>query len=187
MKNKEKFCWYAMLSMKYIMIVLVMGLCVVIGERVGYIRAEEAYEERITQEARNRAIEAMRQNEEDPYTLQLNSESEMLSKVLYGVKDNDSDDLRTYCWCVFNRVDNPAFPGNMADVISQPNQWMRYSEENPVVESLYRIAKEELDKWHTGDRRPVSNDYVFMSWRYDDICLRDSFEENSRTHYWRYS
>ena len=141
-----------------------------------WIDAYQAEQERLAQEA----------YESDPYTIQLNEEAEQLARVLYGVKDNKTDDLRTYCWCVFNRVDSKSYPATLADVIAQPNQWMRYDQTNPVLENLFELAREELDRWHTDSHRPVSSDYVFMSWSSNDICLRDNFAEGSGTHYWRY-
>lgn len=113
--------------------------------------------------------------------------AEIVSKVLYGVKDNSTDDLRTYCWCVFNRVDNPAFPSTIEDVVSQPNQWMRYSEDNPVLESIYGVAFEEVCKWFGDGYRPCTNEFVYMSWTPNEIVLRDTFVEKLReTHYWKF-
>lgn len=122
---------------------------------------------------------------QDPYEAQLDAEAEMLAKVLYGVRDNNTDDKRTYCWCVFNRVENVAFPDTLEDVIAQPEQWIRYDETNPVIEDLFQIARAELDTWHSSTRRPVSSEFVFVNWSSDDICLRDNFYEGSGTHYWR--
>lgn len=178
--------WYVVLGMKYLMVVLVAFLLVFIGERIGYNKAEANYEIRLEQYERERQVSAISEAENDPYFIQLNEEADMLARVLYGVKDNDTDDLRTYCWCVFNRVDNSAFPDTLEDVIAQPQQWMRYDQTNPILQSMYQVAKEELDKWHTDSHRPVSADYVFMSWSQDDICLRDKFNEGSGVHYWRY-
>ena len=121
----------------------------------------------------------------DPYQRQLDAEAEMLARVLYGVKDNSTDDLRTYCWCVFNRVDNALYPDTLAEVIAQPKQWMRYSPENPVLEDLYQIARAELDAWHTGTTRPCSAEYIYMTWSPSRIVLRDTWEENSWTDKWR--
>lgn len=130
--------------------------------------------------------EAKAEAELEPYTALLDSEADMLARVLYGVKDNSTDDLRTYCWCVLNRVDNRNYPATLSEVISQPGQWMRYSDDNPVVENLYRIAREELDRWHS-QRRPVSNEFVFMNWTEKEIVLRDNFRDGSGTHYWRWN
>lgn len=132
------------------------------------------------------AEEATRAAAENPYQLQLNADGELLARVLYGVKDNKTEDLRTYCWCVFNRVDNPAFPSTIEEVISQPSQWMRYADDNPVLENLYLIARAELDAWHTS-HRPCTSDFVYMNWSPSDIVLRDAWKEGSGTHYWRIS
>lgn len=114
------------------------------------------------------------------------AEAEMLARLLYGVKNNSTDDLYTLAWCVINRVDNPAFPGTVEGVINQPLQWMGYSADNPVLENLYRIADDVLTTWRSGGHRPVSDDYVYMSWSESDIVLRDNFTESRSTHYWRY-
>lgn len=114
------------------------------------------------------------------------AEAEMLARLLYGVKNNSTDDLYTMAWCVINRVDNPQFPSTVEAVINQPLQWMGYSADNPVLENLYRIADDVLTTWRSGGHRPVSDDYVYMSWSESDIVLRDNFTEKGSTHYWRY-
>ena len=186
-KANKKLCWYLSLACKYIAAVLVLVLCGFIGARIGQRKALETYAVWLDEYKAEQEMLAVKAVEEDPYTIQLNSEAEMLAKILYGVKDNKTDDLRTYCWCVFNRVENKAFPDTLEDVIAQPNQWMRYDATNPIIESLYQIARQELDKWHSDSHRPVSSDYVFMNWSKSDICLRDNFYEGSGTHYWRYN
>jgi len=113
-------------------------------------------------------------------------EAEMLARLLYGVKNNSTDDLYTMAWCVINRVDNPQFPSTVEAVINQPLQWMGYSADNPVLENLYRIADDVLTVWRSGGHRPVSDEYVYMSWSEYDIVLRDNFTEKGSTHYWRY-
>lgn len=114
------------------------------------------------------------------------AEAEMLARLLYGVKNNSTDDLYTMAWCVINRVDNPQFPSTLEAVINQPLQWMGYSADNPVLENLYRIAEDVLNVWRSGGHRPVSDEYVYMSWSENDIVLRDNFTESRSTHYWRY-
>ena len=114
------------------------------------------------------------------------SEAEAVARVLYGVKGNSVKDLRTYAWCIFNRVDNKSYPNTLAGVISQPNQWMAYSDNNAILDSLYEIAREELDRWYSG-HRPVSSDFVYMSWSPSEIVLRNRWEEKSGTKYWQWS
>lgn len=170
---------------------VVLAACVLAAYSVILCRWQHNKDMRIfsawadTYEARQKAV-AQAALESDPYTLQLNAEAEMLARVLYGVRDNSTDDLKTLCWCAFNRVDNPAFPNTLAAVIDTPKQWMGYSAGNPVLESLYQIAREQLEAWHGDGHRPVANTFVFMSWAPDDICLRDQWTAGSGTKYWRF-
>jgi hypothetical protein len=62
---------------------------------------------------------------------------------------------------------------------------MGYSDENPVLEDIYDLALTELKTWHNGGHRPMSNDYIYLSWSSKEIILRDTFEENKNTNYWR--
>lgn len=113
------------------------------------------------------------------------TEAEAVARVLYGVKGNSERDMRTYAWCIFNRVDDSKYPDTLAGVISQPSQWMAYSEKNAVLDRLYTIAEEELDRWHSG-HRPVASDFVYMSWSPSEIVLRNRWEETSGTKYWQW-
>ena len=146
------------------------------GEYQGKLMAwqQELNREREEQEAAARITENITQRE-----------AEALARVLYGVKDNSTDDLRTYAWCVLNRADNPAYPGTIEEVIAQPQQWMAYSADNPVLENLYQIAYEEIRLWQSGAHRPVSDEYVYMTWSPSDIVLRDTWKDGSGAHYWR--
>lgn len=182
LRANEKACKAFRIAGVCLLVCLAIVAYTAVIFRVASKHAVERYEVYLA-EVRAQEEEAARQ---DPYTLQLNAEAEMLARVLYGVRDNDTDDLKTYCWCVFNRVDNSQFPSTLEDVIAQPNQWMRYDQTNPILEDLYQLAREQLDAWHTDSHRPVSSEYVFMSWSSNDICLRDNFYEGSGVHYWRW-
>lgn len=185
-RANKRLCWFIGLMGKYLLCGLVLLAWTIAASRYGQARALKAYQLWLEEYKAEQAAAALRAIETDPYTIQLNEEAEMLARVLYGVKDNKSDDLKTYCWCVFNRVDYSHYPDSLRDVIAQPNQWMRYDPTNPVLESLYQIAREQLDAWHTNTHRPVSSEYVFMNWSANDICLRDVWAEGSGTHYWRF-
>lgn len=121
-----------------------------------------------------------------PDVLMVERESKAIAKVLYGVRNNSTDDLKTCVWCILNRVDSTMYPDTVEEVIAQPKQWMGYREDNPVLEDLYQLAHETLVQWYNGDRRPVSADYVYLNWTPSEIVLRDNWEDGSRTHYWRY-
>lgn len=186
-RGNRKLCWFIALGAKYLLVVLVLIAWTIAAARFGQKKALAQYEVWLEEYKVEQAEAARLAVENDPYTIQLNEEAEMLARVLYGVKDNKTDDLKTYCWCVFNRVDNSHYPDTLEDVIAQPQQWMRYDPTNPVLENLYQIARDQLDSWHTDSHRPVDSNYVFMNWSSKDICLRDNFNDGSGTHYWRWN
>lgn len=113
-------------------------------------------------------------------------EAREISRVLYGIKDNSENDLRTAVWCILNRVDNAGYPGNVYQVCSQSKQWMGYSSDNPVLDNLYKIAHEELETWYSGTR-PCDSSFVFLNWTPAKITLRDAWTDGSSTNYWRYT
>lgn len=113
----------------------------------------------------------------------MREDAKSIAKVLYGVKGNNENDLRTLVWCVLNRVDNKGYPGTVAEVVAQDRQWMGYSDSNPVLDDLFNLALGELDIWY-GGIRPCSPDFVFMNWTPSEITLRDTFEFSSKTHSW---
>ena len=112
-------------------------------------------------------------------------EAREIARVLYGVKDNSENDLRTAVWCILNRVDNTAYPNNVYQVCAQSQQWMGYSSDNPVLDNLYKIAKEELETWYSGIR-PVDDSYVYLKWSPKKIVLRNDWADNSSSDTWRY-
>lgn len=114
----------------------------------------------------------------------IKEEAEYIAKMLYGMRNNSERDLRTATWCALNRTDNPRFPNSVKEVCQQPSQWMGYSDDNPILENLYEIAIKELETWHN-NYRPVSEDYVYMSWSSKEILLRDTYEKTANTRYWQ--
>lgn len=113
-------------------------------------------------------------------------EAECIAKVLYGTaRNHSSDGQRAVVWCILNRVDHQSYPDTVVEVCAQPQQWMGYDERNPVLDNLYDVALETLKVWYNDGHRPMSPDYIFMSWSANEIVLRDKFEENRGTHYWR--
>ena len=118
---------------------------------------------------------------------EIEREAQFIAKVMYGVyrpEHNDSH-LRAVVWCIFNRVDNPAYPNSVQAVCQQAKQWMGYSDDNPVIAKLYDIALTELKSWHNGVPRPMTADYVYMNWSSREIYLRNTFVEDRNTSYWR--
>ena len=118
---------------------------------------------------------------------EIEREAEWIAKVMYGIyrPDHNDSDLRAIVWCILNRVDNHAYPDTVQAVCQQKSQWMGYSDDNPVIAKLYDIALAELKSWHNGVPRPMSAEYVYMTWSSKEILLRDTFAENKSTNYWR--
>lgn len=116
---------------------------------------------------------------------QIEREAEYIAKVIYGTARNHVDsDKRAVVWCILNRVEHYAHPNTVAGVCEQPKQWMSYSSDNPVLDDIYDLALTELKTWYNG-HRPMSNEYIYLSWSSKEILLRDTFEENRNTNYWR--
>ena len=187
-ENAKKDLWILTYLSKWVLIFLALILYTLIiarGAEAKAARKYEAWQERYVSDFLAQRDAEAAGVPVDPYEATLDAESKDLARVLYGVKDNSTDDLRTLCWCVFNRVDSPEYAGSIAEVVSQPQQWMRYSENNPVLESLYQIAREELIKWREGATRPCGVDFVFMQWSPEEIVLRNTWVNSSKTRYWR--
>ena len=146
------------------------------------------YEASINQlnEDHNKEILQIRFNYENPTPEELiKEEAEYIAKVLYGTALNhDERDQRTLIWCILNRVDSAGYPGTVKSVCQQPSQWIGYNDNNPILNNLYDIAMKELEVWHN-NYRPVSKDYIFMSWSSKEISLRDTYETKPNTRYWR--
>ena len=114
------------------------------------------------------------------------ADREAVARVLYGTALHHSEDAqRAVVWCVINRVESTLYPNTVQDVCEQPQQWMGFSPDNPVIGSLYAIADEVLTAWQGGEYRPMSPDYLFLTWSQDEIVLRTTFQETRSTHYWR--
>jgi len=117
---------------------------------------------------------------------EIEREAEYIAKVLYGMARNHSAaDQKAVVWCVLNRVEHRSYPNTIKEVCEQPKQWIGYSSENPVLTELYDLALTELKTWHSDGHRPMSSEYIYLTWSSKEILLRDAFEENKNTHYWR--
>ena len=181
----------------YILILAIAIAVTVISQRVKYERKIE--ELTASHEA---AMSELRVELENDYTSQLTEleqyyeyggdvtqierEAEYIAKVIYGTARNHADsDKKAVVWCILNRVEHYAHPDTVAEVCEQPKQWMGYSSDNPVLTENYDLALNELKTWYSDGHRPLSNDYIYLSWSSKEILLRDTFEEKKSTNYWR--
>lgn len=149
----------------------------------------QQYEDRIeqlNQEHQNEILGIHQEYEYGGNVSEIEKEAEYISKVVYGTAKNHSlNDQKAVVWCILNRVESSGYPDTVQGVCEQPKQWMGYSEDNPVMESIYSMVLEILKTWHNNGHRPMGKEFVFLSWSSKEILLRDTFAENKDTRYWR--
>lgn len=181
----------------YVLILLIAIMFTAISQRVKYENRIKELNTTHTQE-----LTALREELQEKYETQITElkqyyeyggdvaqielEAEYIAKVIYGTARNHAEsDKKAVIWCILNRVEHYAHPDTVAGVCEQPKQWMGYSDDNPVLTENYDLALEELKIWYSGDHRPIDNRYIYLSWSSKEILLRDAFEENRSTNYWR--
>ena len=151
--------------------------------------------ERVTHELRaefQEYLEEQRRQESAKYFLSgdasreaaLNQEADAIARVIGTMATKRQK--QTMIWNILCRVDSPSYPNTVQEVIAQPQQWMFYDENNPIREDDRTLALEQLRLWHEG-RYPsgLSAAFVFGEWSQTDYVLRDRWEKNSSTNYWR--
>ena len=174
-----------------LLLLSIMTVCV-IGARVKLANdqsAEAAQQMRLDlerQEAIRASMVAAEQAKSAEVAAAHRADCEAVARVLYGTALHHSADAqRAVCWCILNRVESSLYPNTITEVCEQPSQWMGYSDENPVIESLYNIADEVITGWESGGYRAISPDYLFLAWTRDEIVLKTTFLDGANTHYWR--
>ena len=92
----------------------------------------------------------------------------------------------TVIWNALVRVANPDYPDTVEGVVNQASQWMFYKPDNPIRADVRELAMEQLKLFREG-RYPagLSNSFVYGEWSATDYVLRDRWEKDSRTCYWR--
>lgn len=116
---------------------------------------------------------------------QLREEAEIIARAV-GTMGSKRQKL-SMLWNILMRVDSPYYPNTVDEVVNQPQQWMFYDSKNPVRDDDVELALEQLRLWHAG-RYPagLSSTYVYGEWSEYDYVLRDRWEKDYRTNYWRY-
>ena len=114
-----------------------------------------------------------------------------LAKIFYGIsKFQDKyhytkSDFKTLARCVFNRVENQAYSNDIYEVISQPEQWVGYNSNNPVLSEYYNWAYEFVKEWYDESAKPVSNDYLWAELTPNGIWLKNDFKADGYARRWR--
>lgn len=173
---------------RYTLAGLLAVLCMVVAARLA-TETEPPVRTELASMSYEQSIVDAQQAEEAQRAMQIahnREEAEFVARVLYGTALYNSDEGKeAVVWLIINRCESSIFPDSIIEVCKQPNQFMGYSDDNPVLTDLYNLADGVLNNWRSGGYRIMSPDYLYMSWSADEIVLRTTFEETSRTHYWR--
>lgn len=191
-KKKKNLIKIQMIT-TYILIIVIAVMITAVGQRTKYenkideINASHVGEiESMRLDYEAKITELKQYYEYGGDVSQIEREAEYISKVIYGTARNHADsDKKAVVWCILNRVEHYAHPNTIAEVCEQPKQWMGYSNDNPVLDENYELALAELKTWYSGGHRPMNNSYIYLTWSSKEILLRDTFEENRNTNYWR--
>lgn len=125
------------------------------------------YAERVTQ---NTPVAATPEATPAPY-IPNETEVEMLARLIWGEARGVASDMEkaAVVWCVLNRVDADGWPDTVAEVVTQPFQFVGYSPDYPATEELKEIATDVLTRWERekqegGDAgRVLPAEYVFFT------------------------
>lgn len=96
---------------------------------------------------------------------------EMLAKLLWGEARGvkSKTEKAAVVWCVLNRVDAKGYPDTIAEVITQPHQFVGYNEDYPATTEHMEIAEDVLNRWYaekvcTFDAgRVLPREYIFFT------------------------
>ena len=116
----------------------------------------------------------------------MEAEATIMAQAAYGVRNVAAgiNDITTYYWCMLCRVNNKIYPSTIEGVLVQPNQWMGFSTDNPVLEEYYQAALEQLNTFYNG-HLPVDESFVFCEWdNTGKFMLRNDYKATKTTNYW---
>ena len=87
-----------------------------------------------------------------------------MAQMLYGeCRGCSTKQQRAACRSVLNRVDDARFPDTIIGVITQKCQFFGYSADNPVWDSLYEVAYQEIKDWHDGKPGVIGPEFCFFT------------------------
>lgn len=127
---------------------------------------------RTEQETMARMKEQYGINAENAEKATMEEEAKVVAKVLYAMRNNREAGLHLACWAIFDRVDSVRYSDDIYSVCSAKDAFMGWSDDNDVLDNLYKIALEEVQRWHKGVR-PLSTSFVYLYWTPSEIYLFD--------------
>ena len=119
----------------------------------------------------------------------LDLDSEWGAKLIYGYLTNGNisrTQAKAIICCAEARTIS-GYDSSFEAAVRRDKQWQWYSDSNPVREEDKELVKSVLRDLRSG-RYPngFTDAFIFMEWTPGDIVLRDKWEKDSKTHYWRF-
>ena len=164
---------------KRILIATLFVLVWLVGMRIGYKVALEAFE---AQPAKVVYVEVTPEPTELDTTLV--TEAEAVAKVLYGMRNNSKEDLRGVINVLVNRAESPMFQASLVEVCEAPDQWVGYYDTNVITEDLYNLAYETLRSYQSNGHRMLGSDFFWFDWTSTQITFRNTYEKTATTKYY---
>lgn len=118
----------------------------------------------------------------------INTAATIMAKSFYGHRNvvTHDDDFRTLGWTELFRVESKGeFAGlnDLQSVVSQPNAYMGYSDDNPITDHFLELATEICTDYYSGNW-PTTEKFVYLDWSTGKMIARNDLKTNANTEYW---
>lgn len=114
------------------------------------------------------------------------NDAEYIAKTLWGeCRGCSTTEQAAVAWCILNRVD-AAFGDSVERVVTFPNQFLGYDEDNPVADEQYEIALDVLARWErekqgeTDVGRVLPPDYLWFHGDGQHNYFRNKYQGGAR-------
>lgn len=118
---------------------------------------------------------------------QMEREADAIAQVVGKMKTKRMKLSET--WNILMRVDSPFYANTVEDVVFVSGQWMFFEPDgkNPIRDDDRALVLEQVKLWHEG-RYPagLTADFLYGEWSENDYVLRNKWEKDSTTEYWRF-
>ena len=139
--------------------------------------AMAAYQAELKAEEDAKAQELAAAQASEEYIIQ--QEAKEVAKAFYGIRrfieryGYSEKDLETYARCMFNRSE--AKKTTLNAVLSKKDQFLGYSDDNPVLDVYYQQALKLVTAWHEEEIKPCDVSYQFAELTDIGIFLTNVF------------
>ena len=119
----------------------------------------------------------------------MEQEATALAKAFYGIRlfvdkyHYSEEDFRTYARCIFNRAEKGS--GDLVSVVSTPEQFVGYHDNNPVLAEDYNLALKFVQEWHEETLKPCDISYQFAELTPNGIWLKADLHADGYARRWR--